>query len=62
MVRCILAQAVPMVFCMAFLTPSHPYFGLPNHGRPLVGARAFADDEAATKMVVTAPVVSKPAL
>lgn len=53
-------QAVPMVFCMALLALAHPYFGLPNHGKPVnAGARAFADDEAALKAGSTGPAGSK---
>jgi hypothetical protein len=49
-----------MVFCMAFLAPAHPYFGLPNHGKPINNsARAFADDATVTEMASTGPAASK---
>ena len=43
-----------MVLCMAFLVPSHPYFGLPNRGQPAEApASPFADDDTVAEMVQT---------
>jgi len=50
-----------MVLCIAFLAPAHPYFGLPNRGKPInPGALAFQDnDTATTEATSSAPFASK---
>ncbi len=49
-----------MVFCMALLAPAHPYFGLPNKGKPVdPGSRMFADQLAMSQPASTGPATSK---
>ena len=58
-----LVQAIPMVFCMAFLVPVHPYFGLPNRGRAIAGsASPFADDATMTELRTAGPDAFKQAV
>ena len=59
----VLVQAIPMVFCMAFLVPVHPYFGLPNRGRAIAGsASPFADDATMTELRTAGPDAFKQAV
>ena len=49
-----------MVFCMAFLLPAHPYFGLPNRGRTVrAGSTAFADDATMAELGAPEPKANK---